>query len=193
MNSEKARTDAQRRAERLNQQPLVVWFTGLSGAGKSTIAAALEERLAGEGFHTFLLDGDRLRTGLNSDLGFDPSSREENIRRAGEVSALMADAGLIVLAAFISPYQKDRERVRQTVGSNRFMEVFVDCPVDVCAERDVKGLYAAARNGRLDNLTGVQAPYEAPVSADLVLSTATLELDECVKMVVERVLPVVRR
>jgi adenylyl-sulfate kinase len=181
------------RAERLGQQPLVVWFTGLSGSGKSTLASALESRLMNEGLHTFVLDGDQLRAGLNSDLGFDPSSRVENIRRAGEVCALMADAGLIVLAAFISPYQKDRERVRNTVGSHRFLEVFVDCPVKVCAERDVKGLYRAALQGELKDLTGVQAPYEVPESADLVLPTGTLGIDGCLKLLMDTVLPAVRR
>lgn len=193
MFSQNDQTVVARRAHRMGQQPLVVWFTGLSGSGKSTLATALDSYLDGRRFHSVLLDGDQLRAGLNSDLGFDPVSREENIRRAGEVCALMADAGLIVLAAFISPYRKDRDRARQTIGSHRFMEVFVDCPVAVCAERDVKGLYAAARNGHMRDLTGVQAPYEPPESADLVLSTNTSTPEACLQALVEAVIPRVRK
>lgn len=135
------------KARVMRQQPLVVWFTGLSGSGKTTLASGLEKILSERGVKTFLLDGDRLRAGLNRDLGFSPEDREENIRRAAEIAAMMCDAGVVVLASFISPYQKDRDRARQIIGSDRFMEVYLDCTVDVCRHRDVKGLYKKADSG----------------------------------------------
>ena len=159
--------------ERLNGHTgSLVWLTGLSGAGKSTIAVALEELLHANGVHTYLLDGDELRQGLNRDLGFTPEDRVENIRRAGEVARLMVDAGLVVIAAFISPYRADRAMVRERFAPNDFFEVFVDTPLAVCEQRDPKGLYVRARAGEIPNFTGISAPYEEPESPELRIDTA---------------------
>jgi bifunctional enzyme CysN/CysC len=153
--------------ERLNgHRGQVVWFTGLSGSGKSTLANALEVALHDRGLRTYLLDGDNLRHGLNRDLGFTEADRVENIRRAAEVARVMADAGLVVLTAFISPYSRDRDMARDLVGPQRFMEVYVDTPLEVCEARDVKGLYRKARLGEIPNMTGIQSPYEAPEHPD---------------------------
>lgn len=145
---------------------LMVLFTGLSGSGKSTIANALEQRLFESGIRTYVLDGDNVRTGINKNLSFSPDDRSENIRRIGELGKLFVDAGLVTLAAFVAPYAGDREAMRQLVGADRFMEVFVNTSLEVCEERDVKGLYARARKGEIKNMTGISAPYEAPVSPD---------------------------
>lgn len=147
----------------------VVWFTGLSGSGKSTIAGALEEALHRQGVSTWLLDGDNVRHGLCSDLGFSDADRKENIRRVGEVANLMVDAGLVVLTAFISPHRAERQRVRERVGGGRFIEAFVDTPLEICESRDPKGLYKKARAGELRNFTGIDAVYEAPESPDIHL------------------------
>ncbi|WP_216916577.1 sulfate adenylyltransferase subunit CysN [Nocardia noduli] len=152
------------------QRPAVVWFTGLSGAGKSTIANAVEKRLHEQGFHTYLLDGDNVRHGLNADLGFTDADRVENIRRVVEVARLLADAGLIVLASFIAPFRAERQRARERIGSDEFFEVHVDAPLEVAEARDHKGLYAKARRGELANFTGIDSPYEAPVSPELHLN-----------------------
>jgi bifunctional enzyme CysN/CysC len=165
--------DKDARAELNGQRPCIVWLTGLSGAGKSTIANLLERRLYAAGCHTYLLDGDNLRHGLNRDLGFTPADRVENIRRVGEVARLMVDAGLIVIASFISPYQSERRTVRELVGEGEFFEVFVDAPLEVVEQRDTKGLYAKARRGELVNFTGIDAPYERPEHPDLRLDTAS--------------------
>ena len=157
------------RSAQKNQRPLVVWFTGLPGSGKSTIANLVERRLVAAGRHTMLLDGDSLRIGLNSDLGFDAASRAENIRRAGEVARLMMEAGLVVLCAFVSPFRADRDRLREAVGDDAFVEVFVDTPVDICAERDPKGLYARAKAGGISDFTGIGQDYEAPLAAEITL------------------------
>lgn len=176
------------RAERagvLKATGATMWFTGLSASGKSTIAAALERKLISRGVWCYRLDGDNLRHGLNADLGFDDASRHENNRRAGEVAKLFADAGLIVLASFISPYRADRDRIRALhrndgQGPLEFLEVFVDAPVGVCESRDPKGLYRKARAGELTKFTGISDPYEAPLSPELVLRTAELGVDESV-------------
>ncbi|MER2605224.1 MAG: sulfate adenylyltransferase subunit CysN [Siculibacillus sp.] len=160
------------RAAQKGQTPKVVWFTGLSGSGKSTIANIVERKLHAEGRHTFLLDGDNVRHGLNRDLGFTDADRIENIRRVGEVARLMTDAGLIVLVSFISPFRAEREMARETIGSGRFVEVFVDTSLEDCERRDVKGLYAKARAGLIPNFTGISSPYEAPETPDLRLATA---------------------
>jgi adenylyl-sulfate kinase len=158
----------------------VLWLTGLSGSGKSTIAAALEAALVASGHLAYVLDGDNLRHGLNSDLGFAPAARAENIRRVGEVAALFADAGVLTLTSFISPYRADREAARSAVGAERFLEVFVDAPLALCEQRDPKQLYRRARAGEIADFTGVTAPYEPPERPDLTLDTATLDPAACV-------------
>jgi len=159
------------RAAAKNQKPAVLWFTGLSGSGKSTIANLVEKKLQSQGRHTYLLDGDNVRHGLNRDLGFSEADRVENIRRVAEVSRLCVDAGLIVLVSFISPYRAERLLARERVADGEFIEVFVDTPVDECRKRDPKGLYAKADAGQIKNFTGVDAPYEAPLAAEVHLRT----------------------
>ncbi len=171
------------RAERMSQKPLTIWFTGLSGSGKSTIANALEKRLFSEGNYTMLLDGDNVRMGLNNNLGFEPEDRIENIRRIAEVSKLMNDAGLIVLTSFISPYESDRLNAKNIIGRENFIEVFVDTPLEECEKRDVKGLYKRARQNRIPNFTGVTSPYEAPADPDVVVRTTDMTVEECVEAV----------
>ena len=160
----------------LGQRGCVVWLTGLSGSGKSTLAAGLEAALVGAGRAAYVLDGDNLRHGLNSDLGFSPADRAENIRRAGEVAALFADAGLITITSFISPYRADRDVARAAVGAGRFLEVWLDTPLEVCEARDPKQLYRRARAGEIEEFTGVSAPYEPPPDPALVLDTSRLDL-----------------
>ena len=173
----------EQREKLLGQQGMLVWLTGLSGAGKSTVARALEARLYEEQRLAYVLDGDNLRHGLNADLGFSPHDREENIRRVGEVAALFVDAGVIVIGAFISPYRRDRERVRATVTPARFIEVFLDVPLAVCESRDPKHLYERARRGEIAEFTGITSPYERPESPDVVLHTAEHDVDDCVASV----------
>jgi adenylylsulfate kinase len=161
--------------EKINgHKGFTVWFTGLSGSGKSTIAVAVEKALWDRGVRTYILDGDNVRHGLNSNLGFSPEDRTENIRRIGEVAKLFNDAGLVALTAFISPYREDRDKVRALMADGDFLEVFVDCPVEECEKRDVKGLYAKARAGQIKEFTGISAPYEEPSKPELVLRTAEL-------------------
>jgi bifunctional enzyme CysN/CysC len=161
------------RAALKRQAPCILWFTGLSGAGKSTVANLVEAKLAAAGSHTYMLDGDNIRHGLTKDLGFTPADRVENIRRVGEVAKLFVDAGLIVLCSFISPFRAERSAVRGLVANGEFIEIFVNAPLDVCERRDPKGLYAKSRAGRLPNFTGIDSPYEAPEHPDLVLDTAS--------------------
>ena len=160
------------RARLKHQTPAILWFTGLSGAGKSTIANLVESKLVERPAHTLMLDGDNVRHGLNKDLGFTEADRVENIRRVGEVAKLMVEAGLIVLCAFISPFRAERRMVRSLVGEQEFIEIFVDAPLDVCKERDPKGLYRRALAGEIKNFTGVDQPYETPESPELKLSSA---------------------
>jgi adenylyl-sulfate kinase len=176
------------REQRTGHRGRVVWFTGLSGAGKSTIALELERRLFAAGRFVYLLDGDNLRRGLCSDLGFSETDRSENIRRAAEVARVLADAGLICLAAFISPLHSDRENARKRFSAGQFIEVFVDAPIDVCRQRDPKGLYRRADRGEIPNFTGVGAPYEIPRNAELVLRTGETSVSECVNQVYEYLL-----
>lgn len=172
-----------------NHQPVVLWFTGLSGSGKSTIAGAVEQQLNQYyRVHTYLLDGDNIRTGLNQDLDFSERGRQENIRRIGEVSKLMVDAGLIVITAFISPFINDRERVRATLPQGSFFEIFVYCPIVLCESRDPKGLYQKARSGEIRQFTGISSPYEPPVNPEIILKSAEFTIDECANQVIEHLL-----
>jgi adenylyl-sulfate kinase len=173
----------------LDQKPKVIWFTGLSGSGKSTLATHLEFQLYSQNFKTYLLDGDNIRTGLNSDLDFSDYSRKENIRRIGEVSKLLLDAGLIVITAFISPFQEDRDQVRSIVGNDNFIEVFVDCPLEICEQRDVKGLYKKARAGEVSNFTGISSPYERPLNPDITVNTHLQKLNESLTLLIDYILP----
>lgn len=170
--------DNARRAARNRHRPGVLWFTGLSGAGKSTLAMALERRLFDEGYQVYVLDGDNVRTGLNANLGFSPEDRAENIRRVGEVAALLADAGMIVISAFISPYRSDRDRARKAAG-DAFREIFIKADVATCESRDPKGLYKRARAGEIAEFTGVSAPYEEPVNPELVVDTSSRDVESC--------------
>ncbi len=171
---------------KLNGHPSkVIWVIGLSGSGKSSIANVLEQKLFEQGHHTFLLDGDNVRAGLNSDLNFSLASRSENIRRAGEVAKLMMDAGTVCIAAFITPLKKDRDFVKSLIGEKDFVEVYVDCPVAVCESRDVKGLYAKARKGEISNFTGINSPFEAPENPDVRINSDQLSVTEGVNKVLE--------
>lgn len=172
-------TTRQIRSAQKVQLPLTIWFTGLSGSGKSTLANALENRLVAMGKHTMLLDGDNVRLGLNRDLGFNEVDRIENVRRVSEVAKLLNDAGLIVLASFIAPYEKDRGLARTILGES-YIEVYVSTPLEVCEQRDVKGLYAKARAGKIPNFTGVTSQYEEPTSPDVVIDTSKLNIQESV-------------
>jgi len=169
------------RAAIKQQKARCIWLTGLSGAGKSTLANLLELRLNERGRHTFVLDGDNVRKGLCSDLGMCAQSRKENIRRIAEVARLMVDAGLIVIVSAISPFRAEREAARALFGADEFLEVYVSTPFDVCASRDPKGLYLAARQGRIKNFTGLDSPYEAPLAADCEINTDTVELPEAIQ------------
>jgi len=175
------------RAERSvnkNQKPCLLWFTGLSGSGKSTIANALDVALHKRGYHTFLLDGDNVRHGLCKDLGFSDDDREENIRRVGEVCKLFADAGLIVMSAFISPFTSDRRLVRKLFPAGEFIEVYMDTPLATCEERDPKGLYQKARSGEITHFTGIDSPYEVPAHPEIRLDTSRHSVDECVESLI---------
>ncbi|WP_375122498.1 adenylyl-sulfate kinase [Pseudomonas sp. LW8] len=174
----------QSRAQVKGQKPAVIWLTGLSGAGKSTIANALEQALVAKGKHTFLLDGDNLRMGLCKDLGFTDVDRVENIRRVAEVSKLLVDAGLIVITAFISPFHRDRALAREVIGSSEFVEVFINTSLEECERRDPKGLYGKARAGEIKNFTGIDSVYEAPTQADIAINT----VDEALAVSIERLL-----
>jgi len=174
------------REKRNGHRGAVIWLTGLSGAGKSTLAVNLEEELFNLGYHTYTLDGDNVRHGLNGDLGFTPEAREENIRRVGEVAKLFADAGTIVITAFISPYQKDRQRVRALMEDGDFVEVYVECALDVCEDRDPKGLYKKARSGEIKNFTGISAPYEEPENAEITVDTGEMSVMQSIQYLVKR-------
>jgi len=166
------------RAGQKDQRPVVIWFTGLSASGKSTLAGALEEVLTAQGYHTYLLDGDNVRHGLCGDLGFSDADRKENIRRVGEVAALMADAGLIVMAAFISPFRADRQIVRDILPEGQFVEVFMDATLEVCKSRDPKGMYAKAERGEIKQFTGIDSPYEAPDDPEVHVDAGRLSVTE---------------
>ncbi len=173
----------------LKQRSLMVWFTGLSGSGKSTIAIALERELHKRGLLCRILDGDNIRSGINNNLGFSEADRVENIRRIAEISKLFVDTGIITIAAFISPNNDLREMAAGIIGRDNFLEVFVDTPLEVCEQRDVKGLYAKARKGEIKNFTGISAPFEAPPHPDLTLDTSKLSVEESVNLLLEKILP----
>ncbi len=175
----------QERRRRNNHKSAIIWFTGLSGSGKSTIACALEKRLHEKSAQTYILDGDNMRYGLNSDLGFTSEDRKENIRRIGEVSKLFVDAGIIVLSSFISPFIEDRRFVRGIVSNDEFIEIYVKCPLEICEHRDPKGLYSKARKGEIKHFTGIDSPYEEPVSPEVTIDTSLTDIDESVNQIIE--------
>ncbi len=177
--------DRNKRAEQKNQHPCVLWFTGLSGSGKSTIANVLETQLLKLGKHTCLLDGDNVRHGLNRDLGFTDADRVENIRRVSEVAKLMTDAGLIVITSFISPFRAERQLARERIGDNEFFEIFIDTPLEVCEQRDEKGLYAKARAGLVKNFTGIDSEYQAPTSPDVTIASNTMSPDQAATQIID--------
>lgn len=175
------------RAEIKNQTPVCLWMTGLSGAGKSTIANALEQKLNKIGKHTYILDGDNLRHGLNSDLGFTDTDRNENVRRAAETAWLMVDAGLIVIVGLISPFTKERNWARTLFKPNQFKEIHISTSIEECEHRDAKGLYEKARLGKLKNFTGIDSPYEAPENPEVVINTKNKTVEECVQHILQKV------
>jgi len=185
----KTKVSLEQREALMNQHATLIWFTGLSGSGKSTLAVQLEAQLHALGYKTYLLDGDNIRAGLNKDLTFTDEGRVENIRRIGEVSKLMLDAGIIVLSAFISPFNADREQVKNIVGAAHYVEVFVDAPIEVCEQRDVKGLYKKARAGEVKNFTGIDSPYEAPEHADIHIPTHELPIEQSIEKLLNYLLP----
>ena len=174
----------QARVKQKGQTPVVLWFTGLSGSGKSTIANAVESLLMEQGKHSYLLDGDNVRHGLNKDLGFSDNDRVENIRRIGEVAKLFVDSGSIVLTAFISPFIADRQQVRELLEPGQFLEVFIDTPLDVCEARDPKGLYKKARAGEIKHFTGIDSAYEAPNQPEIHIKTAQVSIEQCAAQIV---------
>ncbi|CAH1528226.1 adenylyl-sulfate kinase [Vibrio rotiferianus] len=174
----------QQRTELKQQKPVVLWFTGLSGSGKSTVANAVESKLLSLGKHSYLLDGDNVRHGLNKDLGFSDADREENIRRIGEVAKLFVDSGMIVLTAFISPFIADRELARALLLQEQFLEIFIDTPLSVCEQRDPKGLYKKARSGEIKCFTGIDSVYQEPPSPEIHVKTANKSIEECAEQIV---------
>jgi adenylylsulfate kinase len=173
------------RAEQKNQKACLLWYTGLSGSGKSTVANAVDDLLFKRGCHSYLLDGDNVRHGLNGDLGFSDTDRIENIRRISEVGKLFVDSGLIVSTAFISPFQSDRDMARKMLPEGRFFEVFIDTPIEICEQRDPKGLYGKARKGEIKNFTGIDSTYDVPVNPDIHIETAKMDVLACAQKVIE--------
>lgn len=180
-----SQVDKENRQQRNNHNSFVIWFTGLSGSGKSTLANAVEKKLFDTDHNVVTLDGDNIRHGLCSDLGFSENDRHENIRRIGEVAKLFVESGSIVLAAFVSPYEEDREQIRNLLNDGEFYEVFCDCDLKVCESRDPKGIYKRARKGEIANFTGISAPYESPVNPDVRINSAEQTIDEEVEMVLQ--------
>ena len=176
----------------LNQHSRVIWMTGLSGAGKTTIAQHLELALNNRGYLTQVLDGDNIRSGINNNLGFSEEDRYENIRRIAEVSKLLMDSGIICINSFISPTNEIREMAKQIIGRENFIEVFIDAPLDVCEQRDVKGLYEKARKGEIKNFTGIDAPFDKPMDAEIVLPTDKLSVGECVEDCLRQIVPIIQ-
>lgn len=178
----KMQINREKREELLDQKGILIWFTGLSGSGKSTVASALESKLYDMGKLTYLLDGDNVRYGLNSNLGFTKEDRSENIRRISEVCKLFVDAGLITIATFVSPFKEDRDRARKLLGDD-FIEIYVDCPLEVCKKRDPKGIYKKAISGKIKNFTGIDSEYEVPHDAEITISTHISSLEDCVNKI----------
>ena len=173
------------RQKMMGQKPVIIWFTGLSGSGKSTLSHGLEQILLEKGLVAYVLDGDNVRQGLNKDLDFSDAGREENIRRISEVAKLMLDAGLIVISAFISPFEKDREFCRSIVDENEFVEIYLDCSLEECERRDVKGLYRRARAGEIKKFTGIDSPYEVPDHAEITINTKQLSVEESLEKILD--------
>lgn len=173
--------DRSKRSDQNKHRSFLIWFTGLSGSGKSTLANLLEAKLHSHGIHTFLLDGDNIRLGLNKDLGFTENDRSENLRRIGEVGKLMVDAGLVTIAAFVSPFEQDRKMVQEILGKENYLEIYVSTPLDECIRRDVKGLYKRALNGEIPHFTGVSSPYEAPSNSNLTIDTTDQSFETCLE------------
>lgn len=178
----------QKREEMLGQKGKLIWFTGLSGSGKSTLSNATEKSLFAAGFATYALDGDNIRGGINSNLGFTQADRKENIRRISEIANLMLDAGLIVCSSFISPFEKDRNMIRHIIGVENYIEIYVSTPVEECEKRDVKGLYAKARAGEIKNFTGISAPYEAPSSPDISIDTSRVSVEKATEIIINHLI-----
>ncbi len=179
------RVTRDQREERYKQTGTIIWLTSLSGSGKTTLSIALENALFLQDALVTLLDGDVVREGLNKDLGYSAEDRKENIRRIGEVAQLLAHQAFVVIVAFISPFCEDRDRVRHSMDTGRFIEVFVDCPLSICEERDTKGLYKKARNGEIEDFTGISSPYEPPLDPEICLKTSEQTVDECIKMIIK--------
>jgi bifunctional enzyme CysN/CysC len=175
----------EQRALQKSQSPKIIWFTGLSGSGKSSIANILEKKLYSMGLHTIILDGDNIRHGLNKDLGFTEADRVENIRRVGEVARLMIESGLICITAFISPFESERRMIRSLVSENEFVEIYVDTPLEICEERDVKGLYAKAREGKLPNFTGISSPFEKPENPEIRIDTTKISPERAADIIID--------
>ena len=173
------------RIKLLSQKGVTIWLTGLSGSGKSTIAVEIEHALIENKHQAYILDGDNIRHGLNKNLGFSPEDRTENIRRIGEVAKLFTDANIITITAFISPYRQDRDNVRKLLKDGEFVEVYIKCPIDVCEQRDTKGLYKKARAGEVKEFTGISAPYEEPLNPELTIDTSTMTVDESTRAIVQ--------
>jgi adenylylsulfate kinase len=171
----------------------IIWLTGLSGSGKSTLANSVEQQLHLRGIRTYVLDGDNIRHGLNNNVDFSEAGRKENIRRIGEVAKLFVDAGVVVITAFISPFREDRDRVRKLVAAGEFMEVFIDCPLEVCEARDVKGLYKKARNGEISDFTGISSPFEAPLNPELTVNTHLMQAKQSTALITEAVFKKIQR
>jgi len=177
--------DRDEREQRNKNNGVILWYTGLSGCGKSTIANEVEKMLFNSGYHTYVLDGDNIRFGLNKNLGFSPEDRTENIRRIGEVAKLFVDAGIVVSTAFISPYRKDRDEVRSIVGEGDMVEIFVKCDLEICEQRDPKGLYKKARAGEIPEFTGISAPYEEPKNPELIIDSGKHSVEESANLIIE--------
>lgn len=174
------------RAKLMKQKPFTLWFTGLSGAGKTTLANALEKELVMMGYHTMLLDGDNIRMGLNNNLGFSKQDRDENVRRIAEVSKLLNDAGIIVITAFISPYEEMRKRAREIIGDESFIEVYISTPLSVCEGRDIKGLYKKARKGEICDFTGISDKYDMPIKPDIKIDTSVISVENATKQILRK-------